>query len=201
MMLVDADDRTPLHLAVLENDAKLVTQMMAACDAEKRDVDGRTALHLAAEMGDLDVIGRLLHGKAKVSAKDKMGWRPLHVAVVYDREDAVKEFIGDNKKAANFRDCNGQMPLHLAAKRSSSKEVLKHLITDVNIDMKDDHGYTPLCLAVLANCSKSVETLLAANADAGVPTKDGRTALDLALEFDYAKIADTLMARKRPRTC
>lgn len=81
----DSDGRTPLHIAVLDEEAdlKIVKAIVAAgSDVNAADRQGFTSLHFAARDGRDKIVSLLLDHNAEVDALDSWGNTPLFRCVM-----------------------------------------------------------------------------------------------------------------------
>ncbi|XP_049770969.1 serine/threonine-protein phosphatase 6 regulatory ankyrin repeat subunit C-like [Schistocerca cancellata] len=81
-MSYDANGRTPLMLACVQNDCKMVRLLLEAdgigsSNVNAFDSKNNTALHFAAENGDLEIVLILLRHGADVCARNKTGKYPF----------------------------------------------------------------------------------------------------------------------------
>lgn len=79
----DNNGRTPLHLAVNDEEVSTVIVMLLIKNGAKvstKDYRGKTPLHLATHQFSLSAVRILLHAGADVNAKDRHGNGPLEIA-------------------------------------------------------------------------------------------------------------------------
>jgi ankyrin repeat protein len=79
----DGFNRTPLHVAVMQNMADDVIRILRNSSySTSVDRHGKTALHYACKIGNFDIVKLFFQGDYKVdfTAKDEMGCSALHVA-------------------------------------------------------------------------------------------------------------------------
>lgn len=143
--------QTPLHLAVITQQANLVEALLrAGADPTVLDRNGQTALHLCSEYDQGDCLSVLLsHCTAQtcLEMRNYEGLSPLHLAVLRGNES-------------------------LAAK-------LLHAGADINaLDIKS--GLTPLMHAVESNNITMVHFLLENGCDVNSQSYSGNTALHCA---------------------
>ena len=148
--LVDNNNCTPLHQAVLSGDldvVKLLTLHNPA-SAVSRDKDGNTPLHYAAPSEinvyhsldpDLFVATRsvkdqcaiieflTLERKCDPTCKNNDGKTPLHLAALYGCLPVVKLLISNLKCDPNALDVDGAMPIHLAC-QGGYTNVVRYLL-------------------------------------------------------------------------
>lgn len=95
---------TPLHLAVIGEDATLVKALLdAGANLSALDNVGRSALHRAAWWGHVPNLKLLIAAGAKLDAQDAAGNTPLHLAWRADKEEAAHllERFGADRQLAN----------------------------------------------------------------------------------------------------
>lgn len=90
-------------------------------------------------------VSRCLKAGAKVSARDKDGWVPLHVAAWFSKTPAVVTALLAVEAKVNARDGDGWTPLHRAARFSKNVEVVKTLLLAAGAEpaARDNAGKTP----------------------------------------------------------
>ncbi|KAK7090670.1 hypothetical protein V1264_010432 [Littorina saxatilis] len=140
-----------LHRAVIEGDAKLVSQILASpnCpDINAKNKTGSTALHMASYRGNDDIVELLLGAKPDLTIKDRNGHTVLHRACVGDRPSTVHLLIKRGHCDPQVR-CphNGWVPLHEAAMKGSM-ECTKALLEEQATPFpRSDDLETPLDVA------------------------------------------------------
>lgn len=144
-------------------------------------------IHLACEkQPPVEVIFNLLSIYPDgIGEKNYGGDLPIHIAC---RECASKEVVNfmilrDPFESTNQRDCEGRLPLHLAARNGTDIKVIEGLL-EVNkkaARVPDDFGLLPLHWACSKTASADVVEKLIDTFPYGIETKDsyGRTPLDL----------------------
>lgn len=108
--------KTPLHLAVDNDDEQMIVMLLeAGADVSVATQNGITPLHVAAKKGNKKIIQRLIQAKAPVDARSTNGCTALHEAAIAGHKDAVAELLeakadatlrefGFNLTAANLAD-------------------------------------------------------------------------------------------------
>jgi len=113
---VDEYGRSPLHLAVIDGDARLVADLLASgMHTDAQDDNGWTALHFAADRSDAPIARLLLAHGAAVDIQDANGNTALSNAVFSSR--GVGETILLLRQAGadiNLANRHGVSPLSLA---------------------------------------------------------------------------------------
>ena len=165
---------TPLHLAAWFGKSPAVVKALldSGADPAVKDKKGKTAWDYAkanpalkdkslrrrleavsceewntkgffgrAEAAD---VTRCLKAGARVTARDKTGQTPLHVAARHGRNPAVVAVLVEAGARAGARDETGGTPLHAAALKSGSPGMVKALLeAGADAAARDEKGKTP----------------------------------------------------------
>ena len=109
---------------------------------------------------------------------------PLHIAIVLQDLDLVKQILDVKPEDVNFiMEENGYTPLHIAA-YIGSEDICNHLLQNgANINAKGKNGRTPLHLAVRYNRIGASKLLLQNGADIDARKSNGCNVLHLAIEY------------------
>jgi ankyrin repeat protein len=109
---VDADQHTPLHLAVLRAQANVVQILLQEKDVNVNAVgaDGLSALAASLVFGHLDLSALLVQYGADVECTSSEGSTLLHTAIARSDVKAVK-FLIDNNARVNVPSQDGTPPL------------------------------------------------------------------------------------------
>ncbi|WEW59774.1 hypothetical protein PRK78_005254 [Emydomyces testavorans] len=85
----DQEGRTPIHLAVLGDDERMIGALArASMNCNVLDGDGYTPLHVAAILRKCGIIEELIQNGADVNARDARGNTPLH-GVLMDSDERM----------------------------------------------------------------------------------------------------------------
>ena len=180
-----APPATPVADAARRGDAAAVRALLAQGeDANAAHGDGMSALHWAAERGDAEMAGALIHAGAAVDAATRVGhYTPLHVAGTAGRAEVVDVLLSSGADAAAAAGVGGVTPLHLASAAGSVAAIGALLDHGAAVDARERAwGQTPLIFAAARNRVDAVRALLARGADPDAASKtvdlvaDGRLA-------------------------
>ena len=147
----DLSKRTPLFLAVLQNDRPTVQLLLPQTDVTLTSIEQETLLHAAAFYGYTPLLQELLNYspcKKLIEAQDHDGKTPLHKAVWMDPKPDVVELLithGANPQALNTY---GYTPLHWAAKHGHLKSVQILMEQKIDVHALNKNGDSPLDLAI-----------------------------------------------------
>lgn len=131
MKPVEPSHRSPLHHAVIADDAAAVEALLAGgASPDAQDADGITPLHLAAQEGSHSAAAALLRAGASVDVQNSSGNTPLFVAVFNSngQGDLIRllRSYGADPLRANT---SGQTPVGLA--RLIANSDVAQFFTDV----------------------------------------------------------------------
>ena len=113
--VANKNGETSLSLAISKGRQKTV-EILVTAGSKVDQTEGTTPLHEAARAGHRIFIELLLRNGAKLEAKDKFEYTPLHTAALYKQGEAVQALL-DAGANINARCVDGK-PVHLAATRA-----------------------------------------------------------------------------------
>ncbi|CAB0030544.1 unnamed protein product [Trichogramma brassicae] len=191
----DKKSRTPLHLALANNNRKAAEALLRRhANPDFADDDGYTALHVICKRdkddGLLKEFFKMIDDVRKtvnVDARNKEGNTPLHLAAAGGKLKLV-ELLLERQADPNSQNKDGSTPLHLICKRNVDGglamqffKVADAMKKQVRIDAQDNSGQSPLHLALAARCCNRylVKELLRNQADPNLPNEEGQTPLHL----------------------
>jgi ankyrin repeat protein len=170
--LADKDNQgnTPLHYACqivevistavydLSNNPSLEPNTIADPSANAL-LDPSSAAILDTSSG---VVHQLLAAKAPLDISNNQGLLPLHVAALYNNENAVRAILDicSSSLIVNTSDAHGRTPLYLAFQARNEGIVDSLLDASANVYTADKNGIAPIHLAAAGGMVKSLNRLL-----------------------------------------
>jgi ankyrin repeat protein len=143
----------------------------------------------------------LIERGADVSAQDKDGQTPLHLALQAGQLEVARMLI-ERGADVSAQDKDGQTPLHLewksfAAEATEESRLHAYRCFDVArcVSSGDKDGKTPLHLASQASEEQVARMAIERGADVSAQDKDGQTPLHLASRMGQLDIARMLIER------
>ncbi len=152
-------------------------------------------IHDAARKGDLAKLKELVAANPSVvSAVDKMGKTPLHIAAVNNQLDAAV-FLIEHGTDVNAKDKNGGFTaLDLALSSYHYIDMMRLLIDrGANVNTASSQGITPLHEAAMRGQKNAIDLLVARGADVNARDEKGNTALLWALMMGRSDAAMALI--------
>lgn len=212
---------TELHLAAQRGDLEDVKQILSDIDAQMTgtlsgaDFDaevteirsaivnevnelGETALFTAAEKGHLDVVKELLQYSTKegVSARNRSGFNPLHIAASQGHQAIVQVLLDHDPELSKTVGQSNATPLISAATRGHV-EIVKDLLSRDSslIEISKSNGKNALHLAARQGHVEIVRALLEKDQQLARRTdKKGQTALHMAVKGVSREVVKLLLA-------
>ena len=206
----DADGRTPLHRAVVE-DSSAVADAIARANTNIRDNDGNTALMLGIVSGTMteETAKALLDAGAGFAYADKTGNLPLHAAAERGMAGAARALVAAGARGDQER-LDGWLPLQLAASHGRTEDggqevappngadyaetaraLMRSAGADVSATAPD--GKEPIHLAVASDDVGVARVLLENGADIEGADESGATPLSAALAGARHDMVDMLL--------
>ena len=169
-----------------------------------KDADDHQAIHHAVRNGDVQLTTTLLNRGAKLDARTKYGWTPIHIAAAYGHLPLVAEFIvrgmnlDEKLEHPSFRPSRktneaarkgywceirwphpSARPLHLALEFGHDDVAQTLICSGAKFDEEDSKGWRALHYASFNCRPQMVEFLLGRGASPHNITNDGNTPLRL----------------------
>jgi ankyrin repeat protein len=162
---------------------------------------GRNLICAAAIAWDVPRLRLLLEFGADVETKDAGGHNPLYRVAngggcEEDGQAALKLLIEHGVNVNQVTGVGGMTPLHMSARRGTTKIAEVLLNAGADIEARDKGGETPLRRAVNCGQERMVCLLLSRGANPRSMDKNGRTPMDAARSENVRKL---LAAHLSPR--
>ncbi len=161
--------------------------MKKGANPKATDQKGNTLLHKECERENLRNVKYLIeHYDADVSAKNKKGQTPLHLACKKENNLKVVKFLIENQKADLTVTCNaGKTSFHYAA-ASRDSSILRYLfeVKKLPTNCTNSEGREASHLSQTNPLGCSTQTFLLKEQQKMIEAKDknGKTALDYCFE-------------------
>ena len=161
------------------------------------DDEGNSLLHLAAETEDLELIDFCLDAELNINQKNKIGERPLHIALSAGDVDAVKRLVaaGADPSLWFVRGDEKYNLFHIAIGFGNNeviKAILESPLLKINA-VTGDGQKSALHLAAEMGNSRAIGLLAATRADLNITDKNGDTPLHLAVRSGSLEAARALI--------
>ncbi|XP_063278220.1 nuclear factor NF-kappa-B p105 subunit isoform X4 [Prinia subflava] len=162
--------QTPLHLAVITKQAKVVEDLLnAGADVNLLDRHGNSVLHLAVTEGDDKILSLLLrHEKVSpmVNLPNGEGLSAIHMVVMANSMSCLKQLIAAGVNINAQEQKSGRTALHLAVEQENIPLAGCLLLEgDADVDSTTYDGTTPLHIAAGRGSTKLAAVLKAAGAN------------------------------------
>ncbi|XP_046457478.1 delta-latroinsectotoxin-Lt1a-like [Daphnia pulex] len=154
----EKDGWIALHAAIKGENRTAVEELLKCKDVDVnlRNNYNHTALHLASRWQNIPVelFRVILEKTTDVNAQEKDGWTPLHCAMRFESETAIKELLKRDDVDVNLKNKNNQTALHCAAKWKSMPIELFTKILEKSTDDGIAEGVLRLHSAILSESKK-----------------------------------------------
>lgn len=206
----DINGHTPLHLACLAGDCKIVKLLVAnGADKNIRDNTGKKALDLcstklvmrylvnideAVQIGDENGVNHLVNSGYNVNmSKTEFQLSSLHLAVLGGH---LLKTVLDCEGDVNVAEWNMYTPLHYAAMTGKAEDVNMLVKEGANVMSLSAHKLTPLHLACKFNKVQAIQALLKHSAKIDAKDHHGCTPLMIAAKNgSFEAVRELLTAR------
>lgn len=181
MQLPGFDNEMPserlITSVVHENVAGVREALGAGADANFNR-SGTPVLIQAVITGNPEIVQALIEAGADVNLGNRRGWLPVHEASRRGLASIIP-LLAKAPMAFLEMDCDGELPLHLAAAAGHATTLRALLDAGAGVDPRDQTTRgTPLMRAVDGHHRDAVSVLLAAGANPDQPDQEGRSARD-----------------------
>ncbi|MDG2348532.1 MAG: ankyrin repeat domain-containing protein [Gammaproteobacteria bacterium] len=187
--------------AVRDNDLKTFeTLIKENKDPNQKDSNGNGPLHIAIMKRHDSIVHVLInHPKIKINSANKVGFTPLHLAVIQNKSDLCEQLTRLGAKL-NARTNAGYTSFYLASIPSRYLIAIHLLNVGANYRMPDNAYITPMYVAALHGNRKLIEALLAFGADPSSKANfdfSPRYGASYNLHFDIANLIERHLYQKR----
>ncbi|XP_064273154.1 nuclear factor NF-kappa-B p105 subunit isoform X5 [Passer domesticus] len=178
--------QTPLHLAVITKQAKVVEDLLkAGADVSLLDRHGNSVLHLAATEGDDKILSLLLKNEKvspMVNLPNAEGLSAIHMVVMANSMSCLKQLIAAGVNINAQEQKSGRTALHLAVEQENIPLAGCLLLEgDADVDSTTYDGTTPLHIAAGRGSTKLAAVLKAAGANPHIEN------FEPLFDLDYVK--------------
>ena len=180
---------TALHFALQAGkDGNAAVLIAAGASATAVASNGRGAAHFAAHSGKVALVGLLRQrARATLSAVDKEGNTPMHVAAELAKVGFIKALLGAGVDA-DAANSSGWTALHTAATKGYADVVRVLLDGGASANATNAAGWTPLHSAAKGGHAEVARALLQRGAHAGLRNKQGKLAQELAVDGEVRRM-------------
>uniref|UniRef100_A0A0N5BFC4 ANK_REP_REGION domain-containing protein n=1 Tax=Strongyloides papillosus TaxID=174720 RepID=A0A0N5BFC4_STREA len=180
--MADKEGRTPFMWAVVSENERVISKMLKTFDIPRHGKDNHnyTALHLAAFTGNVSICKTLLQQGWVVTAEDKFGATPLHIAAGKGFTNIVQIFCTSNEIIGKV-DINLRTALFYAA-LGGQPRTLNVMVSDLGFDKmaKDILNRTALHAAAYCGFVACVQKLIDHGVEINAIDIDEETPLHVA---------------------
>ncbi|KAL4087945.1 hypothetical protein PRIC1_012376 [Phytophthora ramorum] len=187
----DYDKRTPLHIAVSDEQLEMVDYLLqCGANAEALDRWGRSPIDCALETQHVAIL-RLLEraNYATLGRINKMTLFPENKNPSTGENEGMRRSGSSLDIAAFFR----------AVQEGNAEKVKRSWLGGLEVNVTDDEGRTSLHVAVENGQLGVIELLLSAGVRTNVVDTRGRSPISIALEKQQFAIAEMLRAHQKKK--
>lgn len=172
-----AHGKTPLHCAVIANDATMVKYLLEhGADLERSDSCGDNPLLVALLERNEDMAGILLDWGANVEATDDENWRPLHYAAAHGHTKLTHRLLNSGCEPEPQND-EGETPFFFACDNNYTEIIDLFFDRGIgNVTIQSSRGTTYAHVTALTGRQDVLEKLL--QMDSGLTFKTDWAGVD-----------------------
>ena len=189
----------PVHIAAYNGRGETIMALITefGCDANIADSDGWTLLHYACKAGNVSLVRTLIEHKADITAKNKEGDMPVHIAAYNGRGETIMALITEFGCDANIEDSDGWTLLHYACKAGNVSLVQTLIEHKADITAKNKEGDMPVHIAVCNDIGEVILALITEfGCDTNIANSNGWTLLHYACKAGNVSLVRTLIKHK-----
>ncbi|XP_048242601.1 uncharacterized protein LOC124148037 [Haliotis rufescens] len=164
-------ERTPIMVAAFKGHKRVLEFLESkGADLSLVDTDGNSLLHLASAGGNMTIVKHLL-SDSNINQRGMNGLTPIMFAA-FNGHNSVFDFLESAGADLSLVDTDGDSLLHLAC-RGGNITIVKHLLSDSNINQRGMNGLTPIIIAAFKGHNSVFDFLESKGADLSLVDTDG----------------------------
>ena len=193
--LLNGQQRSVLHLAVMRRDAKMLDLILAANPSlDQVDSGGSTPVVTAIYYGAPNLAKKLLDAGCNASQKNSNGQTLAHIAASYGYNEILKRAIKAGVSVSDV-DSNGTTVFMSLCQRGQLELVKEHFNADV-IARLDNQRQSCLTLAVSSGNIKLVNYICENSELENIVDQYGNTSLTTACRLNNLSMVEALLKNK-----
>jgi ankyrin repeat protein len=191
----DKDGNTILYFAVVNNDERLIVEIVKNMDLSVMDDERNKIFNIAKDMKNPMLFDRILEKMLvrRDTAQPLEGMLPIFMASEKGLFNTVKMLVEEKKVNVNVIDKHRRTPLSLATQEANEFIVEYLLENDANPNIRGEDGLAPLHFACQQGLLDIAEMLLKHRADPEARDNSGLTPLHHAAKMGENEIIDLLL--------
>ena len=177
----DGNGNTPFDIAVKNNREAVALALANEFQCNTLTKGGTPYIYTACERGWANLVRSMVqkHGTGIVTARDKEGNTPLHVAAMSGSKDVVLSLVNEFGCDINVKGHLGRSLLHAVCAFENGLPVMKFVGQYISPWVVDDNGDTPLHICARLRYAYRIKDLLELNPPVTIRNNLGQTPKDL----------------------
>ena len=177
----DGNGNTPFDIAVKNNREAVALALANEFQCNTLTKGGTPYIYTACERGWANLVRSMVqkHGTGIVTARDKEGNTPLHVAAMSGSKDVVLSLVNEFGCDINVKGHLGRSLLHAVCASENGLPVMKFVGQYISPWVVDDNGDTPLHICARLRYAYRIKDLLELNPPVTIRNNLGQTPKDL----------------------
>jgi ankyrin repeat protein len=191
----DKDGNTVLYFAVVNNDERMIIEIVKNMDLSLMDEERNKIFNIAKDMKNPMLFDRILEKMLlrRDSREPLEGMLPIFLASEKGLFNTVKMLVEDKGVNVNVIDKHRRTPLSLATQEANEFIVEYLLEHEANPNIRGEDGLAPLHFASQQGLVEIAELLLKNKADPEAKDNSGLTPLHYAAKMGENEIIDMLL--------